>query len=349
MTTAEKNKQKILEMIQLSPGQSSDEIYAALNKTVAKSTVKRYLKDLIEDESLRKEGASLATKYFINEFYEFIVPISPKKYFKTEIDNRLIKDEFNWKAIREIIPGHNLINENERTDLKELDLKFKAQVLSMSDVIYKKEFERLAIDLSWKSSQIEGNTYSLLETELLIKDKIEAKGKNREEAIMLLNHKEALDYIFNNQDIAIPITIRDIEDVHSILIKDLDVGRNLRSRGVGITGTNYSPLDNEHQIREALQLMCDIINDKENAFEKAFLALLLISYIQPFEDGNKRTARLVSNAILYNHDICPLSYRTINPIDYKEALLIFYEQNNIYNFKKIFIDQYKFAVKTYFK
>ena len=166
---------------------------------------------------------------------------------------------------------------------------------------------------------------------------------------MLLNHKKALDYILENKDIGVFLTIRDIEDIHSILIKDLDVERNLRRRSIGITGTNYSPLDNEHQIREALQLMCDTVNSKENAFEKALLALLLISYIQPFEDGNKRTARIVSNALLTNHRICPLSFRTVNPFEYKKALLIFYEQNNLFNFKKIFIDQYKFAIKTYFK
>lgn len=349
MTSAEKNKQKIIELILKSPGQSSEDVFLSLKKKVAKSTVKRYLKELIDEEKLRREGASLATKYFINDFYEFIAPISIGKYFRTEIDDRIIKEEFNWEAIREIIPNYNLINDKETVELMELGAKFKAQIAGMSEAIYRKEFERLAIDLSWKSSQIEGNTYTLLETELLIKEKIEAKGKKKEEAIMLLNHKAALDYILDNNDITKPLTVRDIEDIHSILIKGLDVERNIRSGAVGITGTNYSPIDNEYQIREALQLMCEIINAKDNVIEKAFLALLLISYIQPFEDGNKRTARIVSNAILINHEICPLSFRSIDPIYYKEALLIFYEQNNLFNFKRIFIDQYKFAIKTYFK
>ena len=80
----------------------------------------------------------------------------------------------------------------------------------------------------------------------------------------------------------------------------------------------------------------------------ALLALVLISYIQPFMDGNKRTARIVSNAILMNYDYCPLSFRTVNSIDYKKAMLLFYEQNNISNFKEIFINQFEFAVRTYF-
>ena len=94
--------------------------------------------------------------------------------------------------------------------------------------------------------------------------------------------------------------------------------------------------------------MCDLINEKENVLEQALLALILISYIQPFVDGNKRTARIVSNAILINHKHCPISFRTIDSVDYKKAMLLFYEQNNVMIFKQIFIEQFEFAVKTYF-
>jgi Fic family protein len=128
----------------------------------------------------------------------------------------------------------------------------------------------------------------------------------------------------------------------------LDVEKNLRKRRVGISGTNYRPLDNEFQISEALTDTCELINKKENIFEKALLALVLISYIQPFMDGNKRTARIVSNAILMNYQYCPISYRTVDTIEYKKAMLIFYEQNNISKFKEIFINQFEFAVNTYF-
>jgi Fic family protein len=107
-------------------------------------------------------------------------------------------------------------------------------------------------------------------------------------------------------------------------------------------------MDNEFQIREALQSMCNIVNSNSNVFEKALLVLILISYIQPFEDGNKRIARIISNAILMNESYCPISFRTVNSIHYKKAMLVFYEQNNITPFKRIFVDQFEFAVKTYF-
>jgi Fic family protein len=94
--------------------------------------------------------------------------------------------------------------------------------------------------------------------------------------------------------------------------------------------------------------MCRLINRKENVFEISLLALVLLSYIQAFNDGNKRTARIVSNMILIANQYCPISFRTIDTVEYKKAMLIFYEQNNISVFKEIFIEQFRFAVKTYF-
>ena len=218
----------------------------------------------------------------------------------------------------------------------------------MNDTEYRKEMERLGIDLSWKSSQIEGNTYSLLETERLLREKETASGKTKDEAIMLLNHKDALDFILDVPDYLQPLKVNRIEDIHSILTKELGVERNIRHRRVGITGTNYRPLDNEFQIREALEDSVRLINSKSIVFDKALLALVLLSYIQAFTDGNKRTARIVSNGILIANGYCPISFRTVDSIDYKKAMLLFYEQNNIAAFKRIFIDQFLFAVKTYF-
>jgi len=218
----------------------------------------------------------------------------------------------------------------------------------LSALEYHKEIERLAIDLSWKSSQIEGNTYTLLETERLLKDKETAAGRSKDEAVMLLNHKEAIDFVVNNPEYLQELSVRRIEDIHSLLVRELGIDRNLRRTRVGITGTNYRPLDNEFQIREAFGEMCNLINTKTNVFDKALLALVLISYIQGFSDGNKRTARITSNALLIAHDSCPLSFRTVDSLDYKKAMLVFYERNNITPFKRIFIDQFAFAVKTYF-
>ena len=114
-------------------------------------------------------------------------------------------------------------------------------------------------------------------------------------------------------------SVHRIEDIHSLLTKDLGVERNIRRRRVGITGTNYRPLDNEFQIREALEDSCKLINSKDNIFEKSLLALVLLSYIpRHFSDGNKRTARITSNAILIANGCCPISFRTVDSIDYQK-------------------------------
>ena len=338
---------EILSFIQNQPGCSSKGIHDKLTTGISYATVKRILVQLSSDNLLFTKGQGKGTKYFISAAFELLQSIDIDKYYQKEIDEREIKEDFNF-GIFEVLGINEIFTESELLKLLNLQKQFKNNIDQLSELEYKKELERLAIDLSWKSSQIEGNTYSLLETERLLKDKETAAGKTKEEAIMLLNHKDAIDFIVANPDYIMPLSVSKIEDIHSLLIKELGIDKNLRKRRVGISGTNYRPLDNEFQILEALNKMCDIINSKENVFEKALLVLILISYIQPFMDGNKRTARIVSNAILMNYQHCPISFRTVDSVDYKKAMLLFYEQNNISRFKEIFINQFEFAVNTYF-
>ena len=339
---------KIIDFIKVKQECSSKEIHDSLSNSVSYATTKRILTKLTAENLLITKGQGKGTKYLISPAYGLLQQIDIEKYYEKEIDQRKINENFNFSIITDVLSRYNVFTDKELDQLLILQNAYKSNTLQLSDYEYKKELERLAIDLSWKSSQIEGNTYSLLETERLLKDKETASGKTKEEAIMLLNHKEAIDFIIKQPDYLILLTIAKIEDIHNILIKDLTIDRNLRKRRVGISGTNYRPLDNEFQISEALSKMCGLINKKENVFEKALLTLVLISYIQPFMDGNKRTARIVGNAILMNYHHCPISFRTVDSIDYKKAMLIFYEQNNISSFKQIFINQFEFAVNTYF-
>lgn len=344
----ENREQLIIDYIKKTGACSSKEIFDNVNISISYATLKRILSALKSKNYLISTGQGKGTKYLLSPLYELIQPISIEKYYEQEIDERQINEHFNIAIINNVISKHNIFTKAEIDKLTGLQEEYQSNITELTENEYKNELERLAIDLSWKSSQIEGNTYSLLETEKLLKEKETASGKTKEEAIMLLNHKDAIDFIIENNDYLKPLTVSKIEDIHSILIKDLAVERNIRKRRVGISGTNYKPLDNEFQITEALSNMCDVINEKKNIFEKALLALVLISYIQPFMDGNKRTSRIVSNAILMDNNYCPLSFRTVDSIDYKKAMLLFYEQNNISNFKEIFMNQFEFAVKTYF-
>ncbi len=341
-------EQKIIDFIKKTGTCSSKEVQEKANISASYATVKRVLSKLVSEKYLATLGKGKGTKYMLSPAFELLEPIHLDQYYEKEIDEREIKEEFNFSLINEVLANHSVFTKTELTKLNALQEKFQKNISQLSETAYKKEFERLAIDLSWKSSQIEGNTYSLLETERLLKERETAEGRTKEEAAMLLNHKDALDFILQNPDYLHPLSVSKIEDIHYMLTKELSIERNIRKRRIGISGTNYRPLDNEFQLSEAFKSACQVINAKENVFEKALLALVLISYIQPFMDGNKRTARIVANAVLMSKNHCPLSFRTVDSIDYKKAMLLFYEQNNISSFKEIFLQQFEFSVNTYF-
>lgn len=341
-------KSQILATLKTHPNSSSKEIHKRLNTSKSYSTTKRMISQLVAKKLLDKQGNKKGTTYKLGRSYDILHSINVDAYFEKDIDERTIIATFNFALIEKDLHEVDIFTASEFEQLNALQTVYINNIAQLSELEYSKEIERLAIDLSWKSSQIEGNTYTLLETERLLKEKRTASGKLKDEAIMLLNHKDAIDFILENPDFLETLTTKSIEDIHSILTKELGINRNLRSRRVGITGTNYRPLDNEFQIREAFESMCRLINQKPNIFEKALIALVLVSYIQGFMDGNKRTARIVSNSILIANNYCPISFRTVDSIDYKKAMLLFYEQNNITQFKRIFIDQFAFAVQTYF-
>lgn len=338
----------ILEFLHYHPNVSRQEIADGISFPESDATLKRLIAKEVENGNILVEGKARATRYSLSPQAHLTMPLNIDTYFLKEADERMVQSSFNFELISTQIPQVKIFSEDELQRLNASQALFQKHLAEISESQYRKEMERLGIDLSWKSSQIEGNTYSLLETERLLRESKTADGKTKEEAVMLLNHKDALRFILDNQDYMKHLSIRNIEDIHTILTKELSVDKGLRHRRVGITGTNYRPLDNEFQIREAMQASCDAINAKENVFEKALLALLLFSYIQPFMDGNKRTARLTSNAILIAFGYCPLSFRTVDSIDYKKAMLMFYEQNNLHAFKQIFISQYEFTTEEYF-
>ena len=339
---------EILQFLHYHPLANRTEIMAGLTKAPSDSTMKRLLSAAVKEGNIETAGRGPATKYKLTPQAHVTMPLDLATYFDKDIDEREVQESFNFDLIRNVLPKVEIFTKEELEVLNAAQMEFKKNTEGMTELEYRKEMERLGVDLSWKSSQIEGNTYSLLETERLLKDKQTASGKTKEEAIMLLNHKDALDFVLDVPDYLKELSLHRIENIHSILTKELEVDRNIRHRRVGITGTNYRPLDNEFQIREALEDTCTLVNGKDNVFEKALLTLVLLSYIQAFVDGNKRTARITSNAILIANGYCPISFRTVDSIDYKKAMLMFYEQNNIAAFKKIFIEQFLFAVKTYF-
>jgi fido (protein-threonine AMPylation protein) len=313
---------------------------------LSRITIIRDLDVLLQNGLIKKQGKGRTVNYSEAVSNKLLSFFDPETYFAKGPDERILAFQyFNFEVFKNI---PFIFSEDDLKEMFELNTEYEKRVKKLTPATLKKEYERLTIELSWKSSQIEGNTYSLIDTEILIKDKKEATGHKKEEAIMILNHKKALDYIFSKTEEFKRLDLRDIENIHALLTGDLNVTSGLRKHMIGITGSAFKPLDNEHQIREAVEKMIATINNLKEPFSKALATILLLSYIQPFEDGNKRTARILSDAILLAHDICPLSWRSVSETDYKKAILLFYEQNSARLFKEIFISQFEFSIQNYF-
>jgi len=338
-------QQKILEYFRKNSRATNREV-AVFLRDVSRATVVRDLDILLKQRIIRKEGKGRNVYYEENSSSLSLKYFDAEEYFKKGPDERTgVLPRFNFEIFGLL---DDVWNKEEIAELQKLDEAYRTRVPRLSPLELKKEFERLSIELSWKSSQIEGNTYSLIDTEILLKESKEAAGHSKEEAVMILNHKNALEYIRDKRSDFSTLSVSKIENIHALIVHNLGIEKGLRKRPVGVVGTRYRPLDNEHQIREAAEKMVETVNAARDIFSKALLSVALLSYIQPFEDGNKRTARLLGNAVLLSHGSCPLSYRSVSESDYKKAMILFYEQNNIRFFKELFLEQFRFAVNNYF-
>ena len=348
MVKIDQTQQKIIKLALYSDILSSSKIHQEITKAgedVSLVTIKRMLSQMVKDGLLIKIGSGRTTSYATSVKGRALSEINAKEYCSVEPDKRLGLKKYNFELLKNI--PRDILSVEELKILKSATIEYRKRTKDLSPVIQKKELERLIIELSWKSSKIEGNTYTLLDTEKLILENKEAPGHDKKEARMILNHKEAFNYVREKADKFKTLTRKNLEDLHTILVNGLSVEFGLRKRPVGILGSIYRPLDNAQQIIEAVENLGMAVTKMTSPYTKALIAILGLSYIQPFEDGNKRTSRLLANAILLAYNCAPLSYRSVDENDYREAILVFYELNSIMPFKKIFITQYEFAAKNY--
>lgn len=346
MVTQER-KQHILKILSKKESSAAEILEGLSIKeiNITKITLNRDLASIEKENLINRTGSGKATKYKISNKYKLLKSIDFADYFSVDSEDRNVQEEFNFEIFPDLT---NLISQNEQDELESINQEYQKNVKESSPALLRKELERLVIELSWKSSKLEGNTYTLLETEQLIQEKTESEGHSHEEALMILNHKTALDYVIENRESFQKITIEQILKIHELLTRELGIAKGFRKKKVGIIGTKYKPLKDEAKIKKATEALANVINKEESPLAKALIAVAMISYIQAFEDGNKRTARILSTAILLAHNYCPLSYRKVDDYDYKKAMLLFYEQNNIRYFKQLFIEQFKFSVEEYF-
>ena len=210
--------------------------------------------------------------------------------------------------------------------------------------------DRLLIDLSWNSSRLEGNTYSLLDTQRLFERGESAEGKATEETQMILNHKAAVEMLAENAK-EIGFNRYTICNLHALLSENLlpdpAAGGRVRSRLVGITGTIYEPLDVPQQIEQYFNQMLQKAEAIRNPFEQAFFVMVHLPYLQPFEDVNKRVSRLAANIPLVRYNLCPLSFVDVDQDDYVRGTLGVYELNRVEYLRDVFTWAYRRSCTRY--
>jgi len=206
------------------------------------------------------------------------------------------------------------------------------------------------IDLSWNSSRLEGNTYSLLETERLLSAGVAATGKDALESQMILNHKEAIEFLIASAA-EIGFNRYTLLNLHALLsdnlLEDPTASGRLRSIAVGIGQTVFYPLEGPQRIEECFQQILDTAAAIEDPFEQSFFAMVHLPYLQPFEDVNKRVSRLAANIALIQRNLCPLSFVDVSQQTYISAMLGVYELNRIELLRDVFVWAYKRSCARY--
>ena len=210
-------------------------------------------------------------------------------------------------------------------------------------------FSRLMIDLSWNSSRLEGNTYSLLETERLLELGESAEGKDAKEAQMILNHKAAIELLVD-QASETGFNRYTILNLHALLsdnLLDPQACGRLRSVPVGVAKSVYHPLEVPQLIEECFQRFLDTATEIQDPFEQAFFAMVHLPYLQPFEDVNKRVSRLAANLPLIRRNLCPLSFVDVPERAYVDGILGVYELNRIELLRDVFVWAYERSCARY--
>ena len=209
---------------------------------------------------------------------------------------------------------------------------------------------RLLIDLAWNSSRLEGNTYSLLDTKRLIEFGEEAAGRDRVEAQMILNHKDAIEFLVGSVD-EIDFNAYTFLNLHALLsnnlLADPAASGRLRYIAVGIEKSTFHPLELPQRIGEYFNQLLAKASEIEDPFEQAFFVMVHVPYLQPFDDVNKRVSRLAANIPLIRSNLAPLSFTDVPQRAYTEAILGVYELNETALLKDVFLWAYERSAAQY--
>ena len=334
--------QPILDYVATHSGAGREDIRRHAAREVSDTTVWRALRRLVDEGHLEVSGKGRATRYSLAG--ADVV----RAHLRTPHTRRKPVG-YNKEFLDRYVPDKTFyLGDQDRQRLREAGTPAGGPM--PAGTYARRILERLLVDLSWASSRMEGNTYNILETERLIRFGEEATGKDRKEAVMILNHKEAIQYVVDNLS-AITISRGDICNIHALLadglLIDPAMAGRLRRMPAGITFSSYKPLEDRYDIEEEFNILIAKAAEITDPFEQSLFLLVHIPYLQAFDDINKRTSRIASNVPLLKAELAPMSFLTMDDGGYIDGLIGVYELNNVALLREIYIDAYLASAENY--
>jgi Fic/DOC family protein len=361
--------QVIEEAVRLYPdGASLEQIEGALKTAMPRRTLQHRLKHLVSRDRLVMSGERRWARYVvkapgeekviggqarIEDQASLFVPVSKQG---AAIQSYVRKPETARKPVgydRGFLDAYRpnvtaYLSSREREHLRKIGTPQTGE--QPAGTYAKQVLSRLLIDLSWNSSRLEGNTYSLLDTKRLIDLGQQAEGRNQVEAQMILNHKDAIEFLVSEAD-EIGFNRYTLLNLHGMLANNLlpdpDAPGRLRRIGVRITGSVYYPLEVPQVIEECFDQILATAAAIKNPFEQAFFVMVQLPYLQAFDDVNKRVSRLAANIPLIRDNLSPLSFADVPQQIYTEAMLGIYELRQVELLKDVFVWGYERSASRY--
>jgi Fic family protein len=324
------------------------------------ATIKRHLRLLLDEQKIVRTGQARATRYFSKTVSTAAAASSlaqPGMPFALSAQSRALHEMISQPLATRTPVSYRrgFIDRYEPNQSSLLPVQLAAELAregamtgqQPAGTYARKVLEPLLIDLSWSSSRLEGNRYTLLDTEELF-----ARGavEGDTDAVMLLNHKEAIEFMVD----AVPeygLGTGLVSNIHAILMRDLLIDSaslgTIRRKVVNISGTVYTPLQMPAQLAELYVLVLEKAQRIKNPVESAFFLWVHLAYLQPFEDGNKRTSRLAANVPLMLYNCAPLSFMDVGRDDYAQAMIGVYEQCDVALAVDLFAWTYRRSLDKY--
>ena len=348
---------------QSAAGANIEQIEAQLPQPPTRRTLQRWLNALVGQGRPRKEGQARSTRYLLPvQAAPEAADAAPGDVFFPLSDEARAIDIAVRQPVQHRTPvgyRRSFLDSYRPNTTFYLHAALRAELQALGQVAAHNEpagtyarsiANRLLIDLSWNSSRLEGNTYSLLETERLLSAGDAAEGKGALEAQMILNHKAAIEFLMDcTPDMG--FNRYTLLNLHALLsdnlLPDPTASGRLRTVAVGIGQAVFLPLEGPQLIAECFAQVLDTAAAIQDPLEQAFFAMVHLPYLQPFEDVNKRVSRLAANIPLIQHNLCPLSFVDVPPAAYISAMLGVYELNRIELLRDVFAWAYKRSCARY--